>query len=415
MSATLTATGTLLNEQANQKTISAPRRVLSIDLLRGLTIALMILVNDPGDWNHLFRQLDHAEWNGWTLTDLVFPTFLFLVGTSMVYSLASRAAKGNCRGTLTGHIFARTGKLLLLAFLLNFFPRMHWAMRFYGVIPRIAICSLIAGLLLIATMKVRRQAVVIAGIVAALLLGYWILLRWVPVPGAGMPVRDVPLLDEVRNLTAWIDRGFVGWTRHWLHTGYLYRKTSDPEGLLSTLPAVATVLIGALVGMWMRRPEWLQGYRSRAGMRNGLLVMGAALFLAGAIWGRSFPINKNLWTSSFVLLTAGIATLALALLNWLVDDRPQPWPMWLRVITWPWFVFGSNAMAAYTTSVVLVKAALYFKVGAAKTSLWSVAYFGIFARHESTVWTSLAFAIAFVAVCFLPNWWLWHKKWFWKM
>lgn len=415
MSATVTAPGTLLKEPSLEKTVTAPRRVHSIDVLRGLTIALMILVNDPGDWNHLFRQLDHAEWNGWTLTDLVFPTFLFLVGASMVYSLASRAAKGSCRGSLTAHIFARTGKLLLLAFLLNFFPRMHWAMRFYGVIPRIAICSLFAGLVLIATMKLRRQAAVVVGTVVALLLGYWILLRWVPVPGAGMPGRDFPFMDEVTNLTAWVDRGFVAWTRHWLHTGALYRKTSDPEGLLSTLPAVGTVLIGALVGMWMKRPEWLRDPAGMGRMRQGLLVFGAAMFLAGWTWGHWFFINKNLWTSSFVLLTAGLATTVLALLSWVVDDRQQPWPAALTLVTWPWFVFGSNAMAAYTTSAVLVKAALYFKVGEAKASLWSLAYFGIFARHDSTVWTSLAFAIAFVAVCFLPNLWLWHKKWFWKM
>jgi predicted acyltransferase len=410
MSATLTATGPLLS-----RTTTAPRRVFSIDLLRGLTIALMILVNDPGDWGQLFRQLDHAEWSGWTLTDLVFPTFLFLVGVSMVYSLASRAAKGDCRKTLTGHVFLRTAKLLLLAFVLNFFPRMRWSMRFYGVIPRIAICSLLAGLVLIATMKLKRQVAVIAAIAAVLLVGYWVLLRWVPVPGAGMPVRDVPLLDEVNNLTAWIDRGVVAWTKHWLHTGSLYRKTSDPEGLLSTLPAVATVLIGSLVGMWLRRPEWMQGERVRSGMRNGLLAIGAALFFTGALWGRTFPINKNLWTSSFVLLTAGIATILLALLNWLVDARPQPWPRWLQVITWPWFVFGSNAMAAYTTSVVLVKAGIYFKIGAPRASVWGWTYAHLFARHGSTVWTSLAFAIAFVVVCFLPNWWLWHKKWFWKM
>jgi predicted acyltransferase len=414
MSSTVTITGPV---STSTTTTAVPRRVLSIDLLRGLTIALMILVNDPGDWGHLFSQLDHAEWSGWTLTDLVFPTFLFLVGVSMVYSLASRAAKGDCRKTLTGHIFLRTGKLLLLAFVLNFFPRMHWSMRFYGVIPRIAICSLMAGLLLIATMKLKRQAAVIATIAVVSLVGYWVLLRWVPVPGAGMPVRDVPLLDEVRNLTAWIDRGVVAWTKQWLHTGSLYRKTSDPEGLLSTLPAVATVLIGSLVGMWLRRPEWMQGERLRNAMRNGLLAVGAAFFLAGALWGRTFPINKNLWTSSFVLLTAGIATMLLALLNWLVDDRPQPWPKWLQIVTWPWFVFGANAMAAYTTSVVLVKAGIYFKVNAAagRTSVWGWTYAHLFARHGSTVWTSLAFAIAFVAVCFLPNWWLWRKKWFWKM
>ena len=147
-----------------------------------------------------------------------------------------------------------------------------------------------------------------------------------------------------------------------------------------------------------------------------MLAMVAASFFAGALWGRVFPINKNLWTSSFVLLTAGIATMLLALLNALVDDRPQPWPKWLQVVTWPWFVFGSNAMAAYTTSVVLVKAGALFQGGRRARSACGDGRIIISSRGtESTVWTSLAFAVGFVALCFLPNWWLWHKRWFWKM
>jgi predicted acyltransferase len=394
--------------------VAKPRRVLSVDVLRGITIALMILVNDPGDWKHLFSQLDHAEWNGWTLTDLVFPTFLFLVGVSMIFSFQARVARGDCRKSLTGHVWARFAKLALLALALNYFPRMHWThMRLYGVIMRIALCSLIAGMVLVCTRNPRW----IAAIVVVLLVGYWVLLRFVPVPGAGMPVRDFPINDEVRNLTAWVDRCVVAWQQKHILAGSLYRKTSDPEGLLSTMTSVASTLIGSLVGLWLRRPEWSETAKRRA-MFGGLLAMGGAMFLAGSLWGRVFPVNKNLWTSSFVLVTAGIATVVLTLLSMAVDFRPQPWPRWLRAATWPWLVFGSNAIVAYTTSVVVVKALIYFHHTGAdgKTrNLLGVLYNSVFARHGSTVWTSLAWAVCFVAVCFVPNWVLWRKKIFVRM
>jgi predicted acyltransferase len=395
------------------RTVDAPGRVLSVDVLRGITIAFMILVNDPGDWDHVFQQLDHAEWNGWTLTDMVFPTFLFLVGASLVFSFASRVAKGNCRKTLTGHLFLRTGKILALQFVLVFFPRMHWArLRFYGVLPRIALCYLLAGLVLLAVMKMRHRVAAIVGVIAVLLAGYWVLLRWVPVPGLGMPVRDFPLLDMDRNLTSWIDRGVVHWTHQWLHTGSLYMKTRDPEGLLSTLPAVASTLLGSLTGLWMRRPG------SRGRMQLWLGVAGVLAMGAGTVWSWWFPINKNLWTSSYVLLAAGFAALALAALSVLVDGRAEPWPRWLRVVTWPWLVYGSNAIFAFTFSAVIVKGMLYFKVMGNDGDLhswWEVVYDRVFARVDSTKWTSLAFALAFVVVCFLPNWWLWRKKWFLKI
>jgi len=394
-----------------ERTVTAPPRVMSVDVLRGITIAFMILVNDPGDWDHLFTQLDHAPWNGWTLTDLVFPTFLFLMGASIIFSLQARAARGNCRKTLTGHIFLRAAKLQLLAFVLVYFPRMYWSrMRFYGVLPRIAWCYLLAGLVLVAAIKVRRQIPLLLGVVAVLLIGYWVLLRWVPVPGAGMPVWNVPLLDPDQNLTSWIDRGVVAWTQHWLHTGALYKKTRDPEGLLSTLPAVASVLLGAVAGLWMR---------GRRRMPAGVLgIAGVTLAIAGMVWGHWFPINKNLWTSSYVLLSAGLASIALAGLSVLMDGRAQPWPRWLRWSTWPWLVFGSNAIAAFTISVVIVKAMLYFKIADRDGdlhSLWELTYEHVFARHGSNEWTSLAFGLSFVVVCFLPVWWMWRKKWFWKM
>lgn len=389
-----------------------PGRVLSVDMLRGLTIALMILVNDPGDWGHVFHQLDHAEWNGWTLTDLVFPTFLFLVGASIIFSLGSRAEKGNCKKTLAGHVFVRAGKIFLLAMVLNYFPRMHWGgLRFYGVLPRIAVCYLIAGLIVLATRRVRW----LVTIAAVLLIGYWVLLRWVPVPGIGLPGRDVPFMDPNLNLAAWLDRGWVAWTQRWLHTGVLYNHTRDPEGLLSTLPAVATTLLGALAGIAMRAGVAKVGWKS---VRVRMAALGVAGIVAGEIWGRWFPINKNLWTSSYVLLAAGIAAVVLAFCSWLMDTREQPWPRWLRVATWPWLVFGSNAIAAYTLSIVIVKTMLDVHATDAegvRRTLWFLAYRDVFARNGSNEWTSLAFAVSFVVVCFLPVWWLWRRRIFLKL
>jgi predicted acyltransferase len=405
--------------ETTEQTITGAPRVLSVDLLRGITIGFMILVNDPGDWDHVFAPLDHAPWNGWTLTDLVFPTFLFLVGASLIFSLDARAAKGNCRKTLSGHVIVRCLKILLLQYILVFFPYMHWhTLRLYGVLPRIALCYLLAGLILISTSKLKSRVAVLIGIIATLLIGYWALLRFVPVPGAGLPGRDIPFMDQTQNLTSWLDRAAMAFTQRWLRTGRLYLAARDPEGLLSTLPAVATTLLGALAGLWMRQTHG--PYKSPALRRMQLTLAAAGILaiLAGELWSPTFPINKNLWTSSYVLLSAGWAALALALLSLLVDRRPEPWPRWLRISTWPWFVFGSNAIAAFTVSVILVKTCLYIKLTGAdgiKHSLWALYYQHVFARHGSTNGTSLAFAISIVLLCFIPNWLLWRRKVFLKI
>jgi len=396
-----------------EKTIAGPSRVLSVDLLRGLTIAFMILVNDPGDWDHVFRPLDHAPWNGWTITDLVFPAFLFLMGASLVFSLASRAAKGNCRGTMAEHLFSRGGRVLLLGLVVAFFPRMHWTtLRYFGVLPRLAICYVLAGLVLLMTRRLRWLALV----VVVILVAYAVLLRWVPVPGFGMPGRDVSLLDRNGNWVAYVDRAVVAWTQKWLHTGALFEGTRDPEGLLSSVPAVASTLLGAMAGVWMRRVG--HGRISVAHMRWGLLAAGAALFAAGEVWSVWLPVNKNLWTSSYVLLMGGLTAMILAVCSWLVDRRPEPWPVALRAVTWPWFVFGANAIAAFTFSEAFVKSMLLLRTVDADgdtQTFWASIYDNVFARHGSTEVTSLLFAMAFVALCFLPNWWLWHKRVFLKI
>ncbi len=382
----------------------APRRLLSVDVLRGLTVALMLLVNDPGDWKHLFGQLDHAEWNGWTLTDLVFPWFLTLMGASLVFSIEARRARGDCRKTLTGHVFARGAKIFLLGVLLAYLPRMHWStLRIWGVLQRIALCYVGAGLVVIFTRRLRWLGL----IVSVVLVGYWVLLRWVPVPGLGLPGRDIAFMDTTQNLVSWVDRGVSHWMLRWLHTGTLYRKVRDPEGLLSTLPAIASALLGAMAGVWMRR--------ERVGrMQTVLALAGAAAFFAGEVWARWFPVNKNLWTSSYVLVAGGLCCVLLAACSWWMDREPmKAWPRGLRWASWPWLVFGSNPIAAFVFSAVAVKTMLYFRVADAdgdRHTLWALSYDTVFARHGSNEWTSLAFAVSFVVFCFLPNWWLWRKK-----
>lgn len=399
----------------------AAQRILSIDVLRGLTIAFMILVNDPGDWGHVYGQLDHAEWNGFTATDLVFPNFLFLVGVSIVLSLESRSGRGESRGALALHMVRRAAALFAIKLLLSAFPHFHLGhLRLYGVLTRIALCYLAAGLICLAVWDVRRRTSLLLAIVAALLVGYWALMRFVPVPGFGVPTHAMPILDPDRNLAAWLDRGVNAFTQRWLHTGSLYNRTRDPEGLLSTLPAVATTLMGAVTGLLL-----VSESLSKAAKLKLFAGYGFLLLLLGLAWSRSFPINKNLWTSSFVLFSAGWSLLLLGLCYWLVDVRRLNETAAGRRLLWPWLVFGSNAIFAFVFSNLMVEILLWIKVpgGAvvnpaapgSAISAWLWIYLHIFARQQSTEVTSLAFALAFVAFCFLPNWLLWRRKIFLKI
>ena len=409
-------------------TATAPARVLSVDVLRGLTIALMILVNDPGDWAHTYAQLDHAKWNGFTLTDFVFPNFLFLVGVSIIFSLQSRIARSAggildkaTKKTLALHILRRAFLIFAIKMFLTAFPYFHYThFRIYGVLTRIALCYLVAGLICLVTQRVRT----LAAITATLLIGYWALMRFVPVPGLGTPTHDFPILDPDRNLTAWLDRAISAFTQSTIHTGTLYEHTRDPEGLLSTLPAIATTLIGSITGLWLRRVESRNEYRnsssiSRTHCLNGLIVTGIVSIAVGLLWNFSFPINKNLWTSSFVLYAAGWSLLTLALCYWLIDIRRlNETPAGKRFL-WPWLIFGSNAITAFVVSNLIVKIMLWIKVSDSfsgkPVTAWLWTYRHLFARHGSTEVTSLLFAIAIVAVCFLPNWYLWRKRIFLKV
>ena len=392
-------------------TASPSQRVLSVDVARGVTIAFMILVNDPGDWAHVYAQLDHAVWNGWTLTDLVFPTFLFLMGASIIFSLQSRIAKGESRASLASHIIRRAIILFALGTFIALFPHFHWThLRVFGVLTRIAVCYLFAGLICLGT----RRIAPLAAITATLLTGYWILMRFVPVPGLGTPTHEIPFMDQTRNLAACLDRNFIAFTQRTIHAGRLYNNgVRDPEGLLSTLPSIATVLLGAITGILMRMSSLTQS------TKRNIMGAGAILFItAGELWNLSFPINKNLWTSSYVLLAAGCSLLGLTLAYWLVDIlRLQERSPIARAALWPWLVFGSNAIVVYAVSDFLVEifGNIHVQDDGKTTTVWGWVYNHGFSHGNSTEITSVAFAIAFVLVCFLPNWLLWHRRIFVKI
>jgi len=357
-----------------------PERLLSLDLFRGITIAAMILVNDPGDGLSAYWPLRHAEWNGWTPTDLVFPFFLFIVGVAMAFSFQSRLDRGECRAGLLKHVLWRGLVLFAIGVFLHGFPN-HYHLatwRVYGVLQRIAICYVITAVLELWTGWRTQLAVAIA-----CLAGYWILMRYVPVPGFGIPSHDIPLLDPDRNVVAWLDRKLL--------MGHLYEGTRDPEGVLSNIPALATCLLGLLTGKWMK-----SAYSPRT-KTTAMVAAGILSIVIGRTMHLWFPINKKLWTSSFVIFTAGLALLFLAVFYWVSDVKRHRGP-WTR----PILVFGTNAIAAYFLSEALSAAlsSITLHLGSGSiVSLQDYLYSRLFAPLASPPNASLLYALAYVAVC----------------
>ena len=390
----------------------APSRFLSIDILRGATVALMILVNTPGDWAEVYPELRHAEGDGWTLADLVFPNFLFLVGASSVLSTQAGLFKGTPRPQLALRLATRGGRLFALHLVLSALPahRLAWPdlrrLRLYGVLPRTAICSLAVGGLCLLTTSIPA----LIAVAASLLVGYWALLRFVPIPGHGRPVHDFALLDPERNLAAHLDRRINDLLQRTVRTGSLYFGTHDPEGLLSTLPAIGTCLIGAAAALWMRCHTCSPTRR-----RNRLLAASLLLLLASRALRGKLPVNKTLWTPTYVLLSGGVSLLVLAALYHAADvKRLHKRSHLLRLLDWPWIVFGSNAITAYAFSGLLERV-LTLQAPGRQRSLRSAAYEGVFAPTRSTPARSLAYAVSFAAICFVPNLLLWRKRIFVKI
>jgi predicted acyltransferase len=300
-----------------------PRRLRSLDVFRGLTMAAMVLVNNPGNSSRAYPALRHAEWNGWTPADLVFPFFLFIMGVAMAVSFARRRQDG-ATGVALGRVVRRGLLLCVLGLLLNGFPWVLGDLRVLGVLQRIGLAYILASLVVL-RLTPRRQRIT-AG---AVLLGYWAAIALLPVPGVGAAA-----MTSQHSLPGWLDATLLG-TRHLYGQG-----TYDPEGLPSTLPAVVTVLFGYWAGEWLRTSAHVRATALR------LLVSGGALAALGLAWGAIFPINKRLWTSSFVLLTAGLAAVVLALCFWAADVG-----RWHRLAR-PFEVMGVNAIFAYVASEV---------------------------------------------------------------
>ena len=348
-------------------------RLLSLDAFRGLTIAGMILVNNPGSWSDVYAPLRHAEWHGWTPTDLVFPSFLLIVGVAIPLSFRNRLERGDAPSSLFAKVVRRSALIFLLGLFLNAFPftseNLFSTGRIPGVLQRIALCYLASALLYL---NMRPHRLVQTTLI--LLVGYWALMTLVPVPGFG-----TASLDRTGNLAAWVDRGLL--------RGHTYKPDYDPEGLLSTIPSIATTLIGVLAG------TWFLGARPTAEKVAGILAWGTILLAIGAAWGMVFPLNKALWTSSFVLYSAGMSLLILGVLAWLIEvEGKRKWAM-------PFLVFGANPIAAYVLSGLLARVLSMVKVvgpTGESTPLKTLIYEQGFARWADAPTASLMYALAYV-------------------
>lgn len=367
--------------------VQAPR-LRSLDAFRGLTVAGMLLVNNPGTWAQIYPPMRHAEWHGWTPTDLIFPFFLFIVGAALVFALERRRSLGATREALLKKVALRSLIIVGTGLLLAGFPRYHLeTLRLPGVLQRIGIVYGIS-----ATCWVVLTPLGTGVLATALLLLYWALMTLVPVPGFGPGV-----LEPIGNLAQFVD--------HALLRGHLWKPEWDPEGLLSTLPAIATCLLGALTGDWIRRRDPPSLVVVRA-----LLLAGVAAVVVGVGWGLLFPINKSLWTSSYVVFTAGAALLLLGVCYWLIEVRgTHRWAV-------PAYVLGANALTVFVGSGLLARTLILVKVDGegGPISLQRWIYLHGFANWAGPLNGSLAYAIAFTLLWIGALWIPYRRGWRWR-
>ena len=378
---------------------SRPERLLSLDVFRGLTVAGMLLVNQPGDWGAIYPPLAHAAWHGWTPTDLIFPFFLFIVGVTTHLSLGARRRRGDSERAIMTQVARRAAIIVLCGLLLASSP--WWpieritGMRFPGVLQRIGVAYFF-GALLTRRGSLTRQVLILV----VLLYGYWFAMTLLPVPGTGA-MGQLVLADPDASLAAWLDRLVFG--RH------LWRSsvTWDPEGLLSTIPAIGTVMLGVFTG------RWISNRMPMHERLTGLFGAGALATMTGLMWNWSFPINKNLWTSSYVLFTAGVAAIALATCIWLIDVGGVRW--WTSPFTW----FGRNPLLAFL-GTGLMSRTIYSLIqipnrDGTSASLQHVMYEKAYASWLPPRDASLLFALSYVAIWAFILWMLDRKKWYWKV
>ncbi len=439
--------------------MSNENRLVSLDVFRGMTIAGMVLVNNPGTWSHIYDPLEHASWHGLTPTDWIFPFFLFIVGVAIPIALGKRVAEG-----VTGKVYAKIvsrsvmifaigllmsvipffqfaatdapdwSKMLIwlamtggLLFLLlrnfklagvliglgiagvivlnltgyNVVPYNFGTMRIPGVLQRIGVCYLAVSLIFLHT-NWKQQAYIAAGI----LLGYWAIMTMIPVPGCEM----TPIDDKACNLAAWLDRTILTEAHIWRSA-----KVFDPEGILSTLPAIATTIAGVLTGTWLTRrsadddPDMAGTADRKDGLNkvSGLFFFGTVLLAAGYVWNSYFPFNKALWTSSYVLVTAGLALLTLGACFWLIDIKG--YKAWAR----PFVIFGTNALPLFVFSGIFARMIGAYRVigtDGQPVAVQKWLFDNVFMSVAQPVDASLLYAVCFILLWLFLMWLLYRKK-----
>ena len=383
---------------------SAPARLVSLDAFRGLTILAMILVNNPGTWAAVYAPLRHAEWHGWTPTDLVFPFFLFIVGVAIPLAFRKRLDRGDGRGALARKALRRAAVLFGIGVLLSAFPFATFdggvtptplgELRVMGVLQRIGLCYAGAALLYLYVPARARWT-----LAAVLLVGYALALLLVPVPGYGPGRLDVP----EATLPAWVDRVVLGTGHLWKGADYQW----DPEGLLSTLPALVTTLVGVWAGRLFLRAD-----RSAAERTAWLLGAGCLAMAVGTAWGWAFPINKALWTPPYVLLTGGQALAGLGLCYGVADGLGhQRW-------TLPFRIYGVNALLVFVGSAVVARTLYTVRLdgpGTEPVVLQAWIFQTVFAPLAPPPLASLLYALVWVSLWFLVLWALWRRGIVWKV
>ena len=362
-------------------------RLISLDAFRGITIAAMLLVNFPGNGDHVYAPLKHTHWNGITPTDLIAPFFLFIVGVAIAFAYTKRLDAGISPSKMYPKLIGRSVKIFAVGMLLNILgllPDFDFAdIRYTGTLHRIAIVFLVCGFIFLKT-NWKTQAI----IAAVILIGYWLAMNFIPTPGYGkvMLERDI-------NLAQWIDYNFM--------PGKLYQKVWDPEGILSTFPSIVTGITGMLAGTLLLKMK-SQEYKV-----IWLFLLGFISTIIGVVWNWIFPLNENIWTSSFVLFTSGLASMTLASSIFVVDI--------LNYRKWAQFgvIYGSNAISIYVLADIF---ALFFygiKLGGSSLNDHFFNFFTSIGGAPKFV--SMTYALIYVGVLFIPAWILYKKKIFIKL
>ena len=401
---------------ATSATPATRERLLALDVFRGLTIAGMLLVNDPGNWGHIYPPLEHAAWHGWTPTDLIFPFFLFIVGVTTHLSIAARRARGDDDRAIRRQILRRGALIFLFGLLLNWFPFFQWgaiagnadpsfldrvlvrleSLRIMGVLQRIALAYTAAAFLTLRT-TLKQQV----GILAFILFGYWFAMTLLPVPDTGV-LGSFAINTKDGHLAAWLDRVVFDWRARGLGNHlWVGGVTWDPEGLLSTIPAIGTAMLGVMAGRWIAQP------RPLFERLNGMFAVGALAMMVGLMWNWSFPINKGIWTSSYVLFTAGMASVTLATIMWIVDVHG--WRGWTKFFV----IYGLNPIVAFVGSGILARllySILKVDYAGQRVSVVEAIYRTLVSWGLEPVNASLAFALSFVLVWFGILWVLYKKQ-----